>query len=437
MTLVADLVVVGASEVLTMAGPSTPLGTTGAGGAEARLGRIPKGAVAAHSGRIVWVGPERELGDSVVLGPDAARIDARGGTVLPGLVDCHTHLVFAGDRSTEFARKMAGESYQSIAASGGGIMSSVRATRAATEEALLALASERALRLRSHGVTTVECKSGYGLELEAELRCLRVGRRLGEIGAHPEREGTPPAYGGIVRTTTTFLGAHVVPAEHRSDRARYVDEICERMIPAVASEGLADACDVYLDEGAFDHDEARRILSTARHAGLALRLHAGQFRDLGGGELAAELGALSADHLEALTDTGLAAMSRAGVVGVLLPGAWRTLRQTPPDASRFRAAGLAMAIATDCNPGTSPTTDPWLCAALAVRDAGLTLEEALLGVTIEAARAAGLPDRGALRPGALADLAVFPHADARALPYWLGDVHASHVVLGGRPISGA
>lgn len=414
MSVEADLVVVGANEVLTMAGRGPS--------AEERLGRIARGAVAARGDRIVWVGLESELHTAVVVRDDATRIEARDATVLPGLVDCHTHLVFAGDRTHELARKMAGESYQSIAAQGGGIMSSVRATRAASEETLLALASERARKLRSHGVTSVECKSGYGLELDAEARCLRVGRALGRSG--------------IVRTTTTFLGAHVVPAEHRAERGRYLDELCDRMMPMVAREGLADACDVYLDEGAFDLDEARRVLTCARHAGLALRLHAGQFRDFGGGELAAELGALSADHLEVTSDAGLGAMSGAGVVGVLLPGAWRTLRQTPPDAARFRRAGLAMAVATDCNPGTSPTTDLWLCAALAVRDAGMTIEEALLAVTVNAARAAGLADRGQLRAGMLADLAVFPHADARALPYWMGDVHASHVVIGGRVATG-
>ena len=347
----------------------------------------------------------------------AAETRAVSGCILPGLVDPHTHLVFGGSRVDEFARRMAGEDYRVIAAEGGGIARTVSGTREASDETLFATAAARARALRAGGVTTVEVKSGYGLTTEHELRLLRAARRL-------EAEG-------IVRVTTSFLGAHTVPKDR--DRASYVDEVCQEQLPAVAAEGLADTCDVYCDDGAFTLAETRRILETAADLGLRLRAHVGQFEDLGGAGLLAELGALSADHLEAVSDEDLGRMAEAGVVAVLLPGAWRTLRQTAPDAARLRAHGVTMAVGTDLNPGTSPTTDLPLCAALAVRDAGLTLEEALLGVTANAARAAGV-DGGALQLGASADLAVFPMPDPRTLAYALGGVRATEVYLAGRRV---
>lgn len=379
-----------------------------------RLGVIDRGAVAIEGDRVAWVGPERELG---VMRAKRS-IDAGGRVVMPGLVDPHTHLVFAGSRVDEFARRMAGEDYRAIAAAGGGIAATVRWSREASDEELFALASARARAMRAHGVTSAEVKSGYGLSTEHELRHLRVARRL--------------ARDGVLNVTTSLLGAHAVPPERRDDRAAYVEEVATAMVPLAAEQGLADACDVYLDDGAFTRAEAERVLAAAKRAGLKVRAHVGQFADLGGAELVAELGGLSCDHLEAVSDAGLDAMARAGVVAVLLPGAWRTLRQAPPDAARMRARGVRVAVGTDCNPGTSPTVDLPLCAALAVRDAGLTLEEAVLAVTVEAARAAGLPDAGRIAPGMRADLALYDEEDPRALAYGLGGPGARAVVLGGR-----
>ncbi len=402
-----DLLLRGA-RVVTCAGPSN-------GTPSERLAIIDRGAVAVHGGRIAWVGDDADAG---ALAQTATRtIDARGQVLLPGLVDPHTHLVFAGSRVDDLSRKLAGESYQSIAAAGGGIASTVRATRAASDDTLFALASARARAMRAGGTTSAEVKSGYGLTTVDELRSLAVGRRL--------------ARDRVLRTTTTLLGAHVVPPERRDDRDGYVREVCEAMIPRAAAEQLADAVDVYCDEGAFTLAETRRVFEAARAAGLAVRAHIGQFRDLGGAQLCAEFGALSADHLEDVSDEGLAALARAGTVAVLLPGAWRTLRQQPPDAARLRAHGVRIAVGTDCNPGTSPMTDLGLAAALAARDAGLTLEEAVLAVTCEAARAAGLKDAGRIASGAVADLALFAGDDPRVLAYTLGGLFATLVVLAG------
>ncbi|MDH5492689.1 MAG: imidazolonepropionase, partial [Myxococcales bacterium] len=324
-----DLLIRGA-HLCTCAGPP------GAPAAE-RLDRIPDGAVGVRGGRIVYVGSSLEApGDAAEI------VDAEGRALSPGLVDPHTHLVFAGSRVDEFARRMAGEDYRAIAAAGGGIVATVRATRAASDEELYAGAAARALAMRARGVTAVEIKSGYGLSLEHESRLLRVARRL-------DAEG-------LLRVRTSFLGAHAIPPERRGERARYLDELVQQMLPAIVEEGLADAIDVYCDEGAFTLEETRRLLEAGREAGLGLRAHLGQFADLGGPELLAELGALSADHLEEVSDAGLAAMARADVIAVLLPGAFCTLRQRPPSVSRMRAAGVRMAVGTDCNPGTSPST---------------------------------------------------------------------------------
>lgn len=402
--------VVRSARVVTCAGAGSS--------AKERLGIIDDAAIAIAGDRVVWIGPDADRPR------DAAReLDAGGRVVMPGLVDAHTHLVFAGSRIDELARKMAGEDYRAIAASGGGIAASVRATRAASDDELFAGAAARALAMRACGATTVEVKSGYGLDLATERRMLAVGRRL-------EREG-------IVATSTTFLGAHAVPAERAGDRAGYLDELADVMLPSIAADGLADACDVYLDENAFTRDEAARVLRAAKAHGLRLKAHVGQFRDLGGAELLAELGALSGDHLEDVSDAGLRAMAAAGVRAVLLPGAWRTLRQKAPDAARLRAAGVAIVVATDCNPGTSACVDLPLCAALAVRDAGLTLEEALLAITVEAAAALGLSDRGRIAPGARADLACYDAGDPRALAYALGGTRARWTVLGGRVLTSA
>ncbi len=383
-----------------------------------RLGIVDDGAIAIRGDRIAWVGADADRPRDAL-----SELDARGRVVLPGLVDPHTHLAFAGSRVDEFARKMAGEDYRAIAAAGGGIGSTVRATRAATGDQLLSSARARALAMRACGTTTIEVKSGYGLSLEHELRLLEVGRKL-----HAE---------GVVRTTTTLLGAHALPPEKRDDRAGYVADVITQMIPRAVELGLADACDVYLDENAFTRDEAASVLRAAQQAGLRVKAHVGQFRDLRGAELIAELGGLSCDHLEDVSDDGLRAMATAGVRGVLLPGAWRTLRQKAPDAARMRALGVTLAIATDCNPGTSPCTDLPLCAALAVRDAGMTIEEALLGITIEAARAIGMSDVGAIATGMRADLACYAHDDPRVLGYAIGGIRAAFVALGGRMVEGA
>ncbi|RLB53055.1 MAG: imidazolonepropionase [Deltaproteobacteria bacterium] len=382
-----------------------------------RLAIIDGGMVAiGEDGRVSYVGPEIKS-----LAAAAANVvDAESGAVLPGLVDPHTHLVFAGSRVDEFARRMAGEDYQTIAKEGGGIAATVRATRAASDEALYCLAARRARVMRRCGVTTLEVKSGYGLRPASEAASLRAARRIGEEGH--------------CRVTTSFLGAHAIPPERRGDRAGYVDEVVGAQLDAVVAEGLADAIDVYIDEGAFTLAEGRRVLEAGKARGLAVRAHAGQFADLGAAELVAELGGLSADHLEELSDEGAAAMAAAGVVGVLLPGAWRTLRQAAPDVGRLRRAGVRLAVGTDLNPGTSPTTNLPLCAALAVRDAGLTLEEAVLGVTVDAAAAAGFEGVGRIAEGCWGDLAIYAHDDPRALAYGIGDVRPLKVVLGGRVV---
>ena len=281
---------------------------SGSGSPRERLAVVEPGAVGFHAGRITYVGKDRALNA-------LETIDAGGDAVLPGFVDCHTHLVFAGSRVGEFGRRMNGEDYRKIAAEGGGIMATVRATRDASTEALFVGAAARARAMRQRGSTTIEIKSGYGLSREHELRLLSVARRLGAEG--------------VVRVVTTYLGAHVVPPSAEAHREEYVDEVVQTLSD-VANKGLADACDVYLDQGAFDVRESRRILTAAAKAGLAIRGHVGQFADLGGAELLSELGALSADHLEYVSDAGLTKLAERNVVATLLPGAWRTLRQTPP-----------------------------------------------------------------------------------------------------------
>lgn len=392
-----ELAVTGA-RIYTCAGEGTP---------SERLG-IVDGTIAVANGRIAHIGGP--------VGADRV-IDAGGRAVVPGFVDAHTHLVFAGSRIDEFARKMAGEDYRAIAKSGGGIASTVRATREASDDELYALARERALRMRRHGTTAIEIKSGYGLTAEHELRMLRVARRLEEEG--------------IVRTSPSYLGAHAVPKD--VERSAYVNEVLATL-PRIASEKLADACDAYIDDGAFTLEEGRAILGRARELGLKVRAHVGQFADLGGAELVAHLGGLSADHLEAVSDLGIDEMRSAGTVAMFLPCAWSTLRQDAPKAERFRTRSVPIGVATDCNPGTSPATDLTLCAALAVRDAGLTLEEALLAITANAAVAFGNPALGRLEVAGPADLLILPSRDARVVGYAMGGVVPDLVVLGGRVV---
>ena len=376
------------------------------------LGLVEDGAVAAKDGRIAWVGPRGALPAGAI-----ETTDCGGAWILPGLIDCHTHLVFGGDRADEFERRLAGEDYKAILAGGGGILSTVRATRAAGEEALLAAALPRAEALMAEGVTTIEVKSGYGLEQAAELRQLRAARRLAE--ALP------------VAVRTTLLAAHAVPPEYAGRRADYARLVAEAMIPA--ARGLADAVDIFHDPLAFDTDDARRVILAAQRAGLPVKLHGDQHGDMGSAALGAACGALSVDHLEHASAEGLAAMARAGTVAVLLPGATLFLRESRiPDIAAMRAAGLRMAVSTDMNPGSSPTGSLLLMLNLACTLYRLTVTEALRGATVEAAAALGLGDRGRLAPGLRCDLALFRIARPAELCYWMGRNPCIGRVLEGR-----
>ncbi|HYZ32265.1 MAG TPA: imidazolonepropionase [Crenalkalicoccus sp.] len=366
------------------------------------LGVIEDGAVAACDGRIAWLGHRADL-----PGPAAETVECGGAWILPGLVDCHTHLVFAGDRAGEFEQRLAGASYEQIAAAGGGIRATMRATRAADEDRLLALAAPRLAALMAEGVTTVEIKSGYGLDEATELRQLRVARRLGAL--HP------------VSIVTTLLAAHAVPPEYEGRRAEYARQVADVIVPAAAAAGLADAVDVFHDRLGFSDAETEWVLDSARRAFLPLKLHADQHGDAGSAALAARWGALSADHLERANAAGLAAMARAGTVAVLLPGATYFLRETAlPDIASMRAAGLRMAVSTDMNPGSSPALSLLLMLNLACTIFRLTVTEALLGVTRHAAAALGLADRGRLAPGLRCDLALYRVSRPAELCYWIG-----------------
>ncbi|HEY7900235.1 MAG TPA: imidazolonepropionase, partial [Caulobacteraceae bacterium] len=347
------------------------------------LGLVEAGLIAATDGKIVFVGPETEAPPL-----DAAEsVDCQGRLITPGLIDPHTHLVFGGDRASEFERRLDGESYADIARSGGGILSTVRATRAADAETLLAGALERLDELMAQGVTTVEIKSGYGLELDTETRMLRVARRLGEERA--------------VTIRTSFLGAHTIPPEYRDDRKAYIDLLTQKMIPALAAAGLADAVDAFCEDIAFSAGEIRQVFAAAAACGLPVKLHAEQLSNQGGAALAAEFGALSADHLEHLDAAGVAILAKAGTVATLLPGAFYFTRETQaPPIAALRAAGVPVALATDCNPGTSPLTSPLLVMNLAATLWRMTVPECLAGVTCNAARALGLnAEIGSLETG--------------------------------------
>ena len=388
--------------------------------ADSPLGVIRNGAVASRTGRIAWVGKEEDLPASPERLAREVR-DLGGLWVTPGLVDAHTHLVFAGDRSGEFEARLRGVSYEEIARTGGGIRNTMGATRRATEEELIRGAGRRLQPLLHEGVTTVEVKSGYGLETSSEIRMLRAARRLQEL--HP------------VTVQTSFLGAHVVPPEFEGRRREYVDLLCEEMIPLVAREGLADAVDAFCDEIAFTTDECRQVLERGKQEGLALRLHADQLSDQGGAYLAASLGARSADPLERASPEGVSAMAGEGTVAMLLPGAFYFLKDDhPPPIQAFRAEGVPMAVATDLNPGSSPLNSLLTAMNLACVLFGLTPEEAFLGVTIHAATALGLgADRGTLEEGKVADLAFWEIDHPRQLSYWVGGSPCSGVVKDGKP----
>ena len=376
---------------------------TMAPGAETPYGLVDDAALAVEDGRIAWAGPRSALPASL---RGATQHDAGGALVTPGLIDCHTHLVYGGDRAGEFEARLKGASYEDIARAGGGIVSTVQATRAASEDDLLRQSLRRLRPLLAEGVTTIEIKSGYGLEQEAEAKCLRVARRLGE----QER----------VSVRTTFLGAHALPPEFGGRADDYVAEVC-RMLPALHAQGLVDAVDAFCETIGFTPAQTARVFEAARALGLPVKLHAEQLSDSAGAELAASFGALSCDHLEWMGERGARAMAQAGTVAVLLPGAFYFLRETKlPPIALLREHGVPIAVSTDCNPGTSPCTSLLLMLNMACTLFRLTPEEALSGVTRHAARALGLADRGVLAPGLRADFVLWDARHPAELAYAMG-----------------
>ncbi|SDC48088.1 imidazolonepropionase [Massilia sp. PDC64] len=375
-------------------------------------GIIEDGAVAVRAGRIAWVGTRAEAP------PAVSTHDCGGLWLTPGLVDCHTHVVYAGNRSDEWEARLNGATYEDIARAGGGIMSTVRATRAASEDELLRASLPRIRALLAEGVTTLEIKSGYGLDLETEAKMLRVARRVGEL--------LP------VDVCTTFLGAHALPPEYAGRADDYIDMLCGEMLPALAAQRLVDAVDAFCERIGFSHDQTARVFDVARRLGLPVKLHAEQLSDQGGAALVARYGGLSADHLEWLSEEGVAAMARAGTVAVLLPGAYYFLRETRmPPLAQLRAAGVPIAVATDCNPGTSPMTSLLLAMNMACTLWRLTPLEALRGATVHAARALGLSDVGTLAPGQRADFAFWDIARPADLAYAIGANPCRGVVRAG------
>ncbi len=371
--------------------------------AGAGLGQIEHGLIACRDGRIVYAGP---ADDAPALEPEHV-VDCEGCWITPGLVDPHTHLVHAGDRAAEFERRLAGVSYEQIAREGGGIVSTVRATRAASEAELVAASAPRLDALMAEGVTTVEIKSGYGLSVADELKQLRAARAL--------QEGRP------VSVATTLLAAHAVPPEFRGEPDRYIDLVCDELIPAAAA-GLADAVDAFCESIAFTLPQIERVFRSAKARGLPVKLHAEQLTNQNGAALASRYGALSADHLEHLDEAGVEAMAEAGTTAVLLPGAYYFMRETQlPPIARLRQAGVPLALATDCNPGTSPLTSPLLVMNMAATLYRMTVPECLLGLTREAARAIGrLHDIGTLEVGKRCDLAIWRVDRLAELVYRMG-----------------
>ena len=393
------------------------LATMGEG--EGAYGMLENGAVRIEGDRITWVGRAADA-----AAEDAHRIDLGGRLVTPGLIDCHTHLVYGGNRAGEFEMRLGGATYEEIARSGGGILSTVAATRAASPEELVNSARPRAEQLLAEGVTTLEIKSGYGLDTETECKMLRSVRQLGRDLPLDVR--------------ATFLGAHALPPAFQRDREGYVRLVVDEMLPAVVAEELADAVDGFCEGIAFSVDEMARVFAAARDHGLPVKLHAEQLSNLGGAKMAAGFGALSADHLEYLDQTGVEAMATAGTVAVLLPGAFYYLGETRrPPVAALRAAGVPIAVATDLNPGSSPIFSLLAAMNMACVLFGLTPEEALRGVTANAARALGLADRGVLAAGTRADLAVWDVDRPGELAYPLGLNPCVAVFHNGRPVRDA
>jgi imidazolonepropionase len=375
---------------------------------------IADAAVAIDGEKVTFAGPAADAPES----EGRTVIDCGGAAVLPGFVDSHTHVVFAGDRSDEFARRLAGATYSEIAAEGGGILATVEATRSSSEEELFRLAAERVWRMIAAGTTTIEIKSGYGLDPETELRQLRVARRIGEE--------LP------VTVRTTFLGAHSVPAEFKGDRDGYIRLLIEEMLPAAAT--FADYCDVFVEDGVFDVDEARAILGAASALGMGARVHAEQLSHSGGANLAAEIGAMSADHLDNATIDDARALATAGVVAVLVPGASYTLRSGQAPGPMLLEAGCIVALATDCNPGTSYFESMGPIISLGVVEMGLTADQAIWAATRGGALSLGFEDRGLIETGAQADLIVLDAPSPTHIPYRPATNLVSRVFSSGRPV---
>ncbi len=379
-------------------------------------GLIRDAAVVMDGGRIAWIGPLSDLPTGFAA---AERHDLGGRLVTPGLIDCHSHIVFAGHRAGEFEMRLQGASYEEVARAGGGILSTVTATRAADQAALTAAALRRLDRMRRTGTTTVEVKSGYGLTLADEMKLLRAARALAELSP--------------VTIRTTHLAAHAIPPEFKGRADDYIDQVAIPSLHAAHAEGLVDAVDAFCEGIAFSPAQVERLFHAAKGLGLPVKLHAEQLSDLDGAALAARFGALSADHLEYLSPAGVAAMAAAGTVAVILPGAFYTLRETQaPPIAALRAAGVPMAVATDCNPGSSPMTSLPLAMNMACTLFRMTPLEALCGVTVHAARALGLSDRGQLAPGLRADMAVWEADHPAELSYAIGADTLHQTIIGGR-----
>lgn len=385
-------------------------------GAGATTGEV---SLVVTQGVIRWIGACNAV---PTLYADLPRFDGGGALLTPGLVDCHTHLVYGGQRANEFAMRLAGASYEEVAKAGGGIVSSVRATREADEDTLFASAARRLEELLAEGVCAIEIKSGYGLALDHERKQLRVARRLGE------------AYGVTVRTT--FLGAHALPPEYAGRSQDYINLVCNEMLPTLAAEGLVDAVDVFCERIGFSLAETEQVFKAAKALGLPVKLHAEQLSDMGGSALAAHYNALSCDHIEHLSAEGIAAMKAAGTVAVLLPGAYYTLRDTQlPPVQALRDAGVPIAVSTDHNPGTSPALSLVLMANMACTLFRLTVPEALAGITCNAALALGLQDtHGSLGVGRPANFVLWDVEDAAELAYWFGQRPVHRVVRQGRVV---
>ncbi|MCO1335027.1 imidazolonepropionase [Microbulbifer sp. OS29] len=382
-------------------------------------GVIEDAAIAVTKGRIVWIGPRRDLpgctSDHIV--------DGEGQWATPGLIDCHTHLVYGGHRAGEFARRLGGESYEEVARAGGGIISTVRATRSASAETLYKLAEPRLRALMAEGVTTVEIKSGYGLDLDTELKQLRTARRLAQHNP--------------VEVVTTCLAAHALPPEYDGRAEEYIDLICEQILPAVAREQLADAVDMFCETIGFTVDQCQRVVDAAKKLDLPVKVHAEQLARTGATEMAAKVGALSVDHIEYISDADVRAMAESGTVAVLLPGAFYTLHETQvPPIEKLREAGVCMALATDLNPGSCPIASLRLMMNMGCHLFGLTPAEALAGVTRSAARALGLCcSRGVLREGLRADIVLWPMDTPDQLAYEVGALKPTKIFLGGSDVT--